>query len=357
MHEIYRSLQQKLDSLPNGFPETPSGVELRILEKIFTPEEAEMALQLRPIPEPVASIAERLGKPEEEMTTMLKAMVEKGQIASLKMFGARVYTLVPYVVGIYEFQLRRMDKEFAELNEEYAPALMKRVGGFTPALTKVIPINAPLDAEHQVLRHQDVRRVLDKAKSFQVMECICTKERGLQGEECKHTKERCLSFSRSEDAFDEHSLGRVITKEEAVAVLEQSEKEGLVHTSYNVQAGHMYICNCCPCCCGILRGINNFHAPYLLAKSDFVALIDQDTCVSCGVCADERCPVTAITEAADAYKVDPTRCIGCGACTTGCEVGAVQLVRKPSDACEAPPKNLMDWYARRAESRDIKIII
>ena len=40
---VYRSLAQTLHSLPNGFPPTETGVELRLLAKIFTPEEAALA--------------------------------------------------------------------------------------------------------------------------------------------------------------------------------------------------------------------------------------------------------------------------------------------------------------------------
>ena len=67
MTDVYQRLAKKLDELPNGFPSTESGVELKILRKIFTPEEAEMTLKMRPIPETVEAIAERLGKSVDEM--------------------------------------------------------------------------------------------------------------------------------------------------------------------------------------------------------------------------------------------------------------------------------------------------
>jgi hypothetical protein len=44
--DVYRRLQRHLDELPVGYPATASGVELRILERLFTPEEAEVALAL-----------------------------------------------------------------------------------------------------------------------------------------------------------------------------------------------------------------------------------------------------------------------------------------------------------------------
>jgi hypothetical protein len=54
MTDVYERLAKKLDSLPNGYPATESGVELKLLKKIFTPEEAEMTMNMRPMPETVA---------------------------------------------------------------------------------------------------------------------------------------------------------------------------------------------------------------------------------------------------------------------------------------------------------------
>ena len=67
MVNVYTRLAKKLDELPNGFPATESGVELKLLKKIFEPEEAEMALKIKPIPETAETIAKRLEKPLDEM--------------------------------------------------------------------------------------------------------------------------------------------------------------------------------------------------------------------------------------------------------------------------------------------------
>ncbi len=357
MNDVYKRLAIKLDQLPNGFPATENGLELKILQKIFEPEEAEIALKLRPIPEAAEVISERFGQPLEDVQSMLDNMVQKGQIASAKMYGIQVYILMPFVVGIYEFQLERMDKELADLIEEYAPPLLQKVGGYAPALMRVVPINAKVDAKHEVLSYENLRNMLAKAKSFQVMDCICRKERSFQGHTCKHSLEVCLGFSKSERAFDKYARGRVISREEALEIVELSEREGLVHSTYNVQSDQMFVCNCCSCCCGLLRGMKHFNAPHLIAGSNFVAAINDQTCAQCGVCADERCPVQAITDVNGSYSVQPERCIGCGVCTTTCPTESITLVRKPEEKQDQPPANLLDWYGKRAESRGIKIII
>ncbi len=352
MNEVYKRLAQRLDELPSGYPATETGVELKILQKIFTPEDAEMALMLKPIPETAEAIAARLGKPLAEMQAILDRMVEKGQIGAFKLFGQQVFMLFPFVIGIYEFQLHRMDQELARLFEEYAPRLLGTFGMHEPAVTRVVPVSTEVLGEHEVRRYEDVMRLVREAKSFQVAECICRKERALEGHPCTHTVEICLSLSPEEDAFEKYARGKVISREEAIRLLEKAEQEGLVHCTYNVAEGQAFICNCCPCCCGLLRGVKELQAPYLLARSNFVAAIDADTCAACGLCAEERCPMDAIAEEADgAYRVLSDRCIGCGVCAPTCPTGSIRLVpRAESDRTEPPP-NLIEWNLKRAASR------
>ena len=357
MQDLYQELAKKLDDMPNGYPPTENGVELKILKKIFTPEEAEFWLKLKLIPETAGAIAERLGATLGEIQSKLDNMAVKGQIASIKVANNQVYMQMPFIIGIFEFQLNRIDKELADLVEEYAPELMSRLGGFTPSLTRVVPVNATIDAQHQTHRYEDVKLMLEKAKSFQLQDCICRKEAALQGHPCKHSVEVCLGLSFQEDGFEKYSQGRIVSREEAMQVMAKAEEEGLVHTTYNVKSDHMYVCNCCSCCCGILRGIKYFNAPYLMAKSNFVALIDRDECAACGVCADERCPMKAIVEEDGSYKVLPERCIGCGVCTKTCPTGAIGLIAKSEGERDEPPANLMEWAGKRAEARGIKIIV
>jgi len=55
------------------------------------------------------------------------------------------------------------------------------------------------------------------------------------------------------------------------------------------------------------------------------AVIDEDKCVKCGVCAME-CPVKAIKKEGDAYPlVQFDKCLGCGKCANMCPVKAIGL--------------------------------
>jgi len=357
MTDVYQDLAKKLDEMPNGFPATESGVELKILQKIFKPHEAEMALKIKSTPETAISIAERLGEPIAEMKEFLDNMASKGQIACFNMSGQKMYIFVPFLIGIYELQLNRFDKELAELFEEYEPTLTRTVGGYEPAYTRVVPINSKISADLQINRYEDIRQLIDAAKSFRLSECICRKEKALGGHPCEHTLEVCLALSKEENAYDSLPLqrGKIISKDKALKVLADAEKEGLVHCTYNVQDGQSFVCNCCPCSCALMRGLKEFKAPHMLAKSNFVAIIDEESCESCGICKEERCPMDAIIEENDVYSVQPERCIGCGVCAVTCPTESIVLTSREVPEQDKPSASLLEWQSVRAATRGIKI--
>jgi Pyruvate/2-oxoacid:ferredoxin oxidoreductase delta subunit len=354
MDGIYERLAARLDEFPHGFPRTASGVELRILEKIFAPADAALAVQLRLLPETAEAAAQRLSHPVEELRLRLDGMVGRGQIVSFRVRGEQVYGLAPFVIGIYEFQLPRMDAELATLVEEYAPHLLGTVGGVRPALARVIPVDAHLDGRAVILPHEDVRGMLAAARSFRLMECICRTERAKLGTPCTHPLETCLAFSSGENAYEgtlATGFGRTVTREEALAVLDLAEREGLVHCTYNVRRESMFVCNCCACCCGFLRGVTEFRAPHLLVRSNWLSTIEAARCTACGACVGGRCPTAALAERDGCYSVSEERCIGCGVCAAGCPAGAITLRLRPRREQITPPKTIATWALSRTVRR------
>jgi len=351
MNDVYERLAARLDALPHGYPASSTGVELRILRKIFSPEDAELALALSLLPDTAETVARRVARPAEAVRNTLERMRNRGQIAAVANHGRTMYSLVPFVIGIYEFQLHHLDREFAELFEEYAPTLLQTLGGVKPALARVVPVNARIAARATVLRYEDIEALVEDARSFRVAECLCRKEQDLLGHSCTHMRETCLAFSSSDDVLAGlSSWGRTISRAEALGVLARAEADGLVHCTYNVQREPLFLCNCCSCCCGFLRGVKEFEAPFVLAPSSLVAAIDGERCTACAVCV-ERCPMTAIVARDLVFEVTSERCIGCGLCAAGCSESAVELGARAGAHPTPPPRTLAHWGLERIEER------
>jgi electron transport complex protein RnfB len=107
MTDVYEKLAKHLDSLPAGYPSTETGLELRILKRLFSPDEAQIATALTMMPEPVAGIAARLDKDEAQLTVALETMAKKGLIFRISKKETVLYSAAQFVVGIWEYHVNR----------------------------------------------------------------------------------------------------------------------------------------------------------------------------------------------------------------------------------------------------------
>jgi Pyruvate/2-oxoacid:ferredoxin oxidoreductase delta subunit/DNA-binding transcriptional ArsR family regulator len=349
--EIFSRLADAMDRLPNGFPRTSSNVELKILKKIFSPEDAALASHLTRTYESVEQIASRAELSPEDVSKQLFKMTRRGMVWLDKQDGQVLFRLAPFVVGVYEASLELMDHELAHLTEEYfANGGVAGIMGVEPSLHRVVPAHAAVKTEW-VLPYDDVRAILLKSKTFNVRDCICRVQQAQIGDICEFPVNVCLSFSESERASPRPGD---ISQAEALALLDKCEEVGLVHTVNNVMKGVGYVCNCCGCCCGILRGITEFGLEKSVAFANYYAVIDPMTCNNCGTCIS-RCQVNAITEGDGYSVVDLDHCIGCGLCVTGCPNDVAVLVRKPEAEMIHPPADFSVWEHERLHNRGMAL--
>jgi ferredoxin len=281
-------------------------------------------------------------------------MSQRGQIFAVEFGGVKMFKMVPWAMGIYEFQRPHMDRELAEMCDEYGRVYSGQFFKKKPQLMQVIPIEKEIPNKQQALSYEQVSNIIENSQSFAVFDCICKKERKLLGHGCNKPLEICTAYAPIPGVFDDKSRYRAISKADAYAVLDRAEEAALVHLTWNVASGHYFICNCCGCCCGVLRAINELgiNASEVI-NSSYFAEIDSDACTACGICRDERCQVNAIEEGDDAYRVIREKCIGCGLCVTTCPAKAISLVRKQPEEIVPPPRDEMDWYQKRATERGV----
>jgi electron transport complex protein RnfB len=353
----HEKLAKVLDTIPNGFPPTDDGSHLKVLEWIFTPEEAELASQLKLRGETLEEVSTRLNRPKEELEKLFELMHEKGQISTWmsKSAGARKYGLMPWAVGIYEEQLNRMDAEFAQILEQYFQndTEFKKIMNTEPVIFQVVPVNQAVSTELEIHNFQKAEQLIESATSWGVRTCICRKQKDLVGEGCDYPKEVCLTFAPNrENAYDDDELTKTITKEEALRLLKVAEDAGLIHCTYNVQSGMNFLCSCCVCCCGVLRGVEKLENPRDYIKTDFVMTVNADLCTGCETCI-ERCQFGALSIPEDITVVDPKRCIGCGVCAVVCPEGALKIKRVETSEKPEQPANQLDWMTQRAIARDV----
>lgn len=348
--EVYERLADQLNALPNSFPRTQSGIEIRLLKKIARPEEAWLAGQLGRKMESAAEVSARVGLPVAEVTERLRVISRRGLLEVADKGGVRRYRLAPFVVGIYEEQFHTIDHELAHLFEQYMmlQGTAQGILGTHPPLHRVIPARKAVKSEW-ILPYDDVRTLLLQAESYSVRDCICRVEQNLLGSRnCDFPLRNCLVFSGAELPAGQDS----VSQEEALAILDEAEEIGLVHTVSNNVKDVFYICNCCGCCCEILRGVTQFGIENSVAKANYCAEVDPAGCTGCEICVD-RCQVSAISMKEGLAVVDSSCCIGCGLCVTGCPDMAVHLHKKSDAQLIHPPADFTAWEEERLRSRGL----
>jgi electron transport complex protein RnfB len=346
----YERLADSLNKLPNSFPRTKSNIEIPLLKKIFLPEEANLAGQLTGIMEPVDAIAKRTGLTTEEASGRLKDMISRGFVWGNATKGQ--YRLAPFIVGIYESQLPRMDHDLAHLVEEYFHQGGAEIMKPLPSIHRVIPSQSAVKSEW-ILPYDKLRELLMDCNTFRVNNCICRTQQDLiETRKCTFPLNVELIFYKGAESTDP-PVAPFVTKDEALAILDKTEKIGLVHTVRNVAKGIYYVCNCCGCCCGILRGINEFGIEHSVAAANYFSVIDPEKCERCGTCIT-RCQMHAISaNGKDTAIVDRSKCIGCGLCATGCPANVAKLELKPVNERIEPPLDYATWEHDRLVNRGL----
>ncbi|MBU1671271.1 MAG: 4Fe-4S binding protein [Actinobacteria bacterium] len=326
MTEVYERLRLHLDKHPTGAPEAPEIIE--ILSALFTPGEAEVAVCSGFIPMPVESIAERAGVDVEDARCALESMADKGLVFAREKNGQWGYALLPVMPGIFEFPYMKGVRDetltrLAALWDSYLARMARTVDSADVPLARVVPIQEEVENEPRVLTYEKVYELIENASVVGLSHCACRTAFA----NCEGPLEACMVFEETCTYLVDRGYARYITKDEMKRLLRDFDRAGLVHNVNNSADKLQFICNCCPCCCGFLRGVKELKVPNFLATSGFLARVEDDLCTGCAIC-EERCPMDAIEIVDDLPVIDLDRCIGCALCVTGCDTEAMELARR-----------------------------
>jgi H+/Na+-translocating ferredoxin:NAD+ oxidoreductase subunit B len=336
---IYRQVQNKIDQFSMGFPETESGVEIKILKKLFSENDAKVFMEISFLLEDSKKIAGKIGMSEDEANDKLTDMAKRGLLFSMRKAGKTYYSAIPFVHGLWEFQVKRMDKEFAELVKELFDEKMnvnmaENVSGFL----RVVPVNQAVDSTLNIASYEDAAQILKSKDIIVVTDCVCRKRADLVDEYCGKPLEACFMFGSMAHYYIDHGLGRKIDLDEALKIVKECQDAGLVtQPASSLNPGGM--CNCCGDCCGVLLSLDEHPKPAQAVFSNYYAQADQDECSGCAECID-RCQMDAIKMNDDTQaQINLDRCIGCGLCVTTCSTESISLKAKNEKDRRVPAKN------------------
>ena len=340
--DIYRLLQQHLDKQAVGFPSVKSGADIRLLKRLFSPDEAKLALHLTYKYEPTATVIGRAASEfsAEQAKTLLESMLQKGAIGWKEKNGTDHWCVLPLVIGMYECQDGNPSPEFLADASAYMKTLTFGLSFLSvkPSQMRTIPIPLSIPVEHQVATYDQIRAVVrDSPGPFVVLPCICRRSEAMKNKPCAKTsrEETCLAFGDMAKMVLRRKHCREVSRDEVLEILRQNEADGLVLQPGNTRQVE-FVCSCCGCCCGVLSYQKFLPRPVDFWASNYYAEVSSEACSQCGTCVS-RCQVgaVALTGPSGEAKINHGRCIGCGLCVPTCPSEAVRLYKKDTET--APP--------------------
>ncbi len=330
----------------------------RLLECLFTPIEMEVCHLLKDIPldNQAQSLAKMLDMSVDQINDILESGFQKGVLFPRDRKTRYGYRFMPR--GHQQFHDGSQTN--ISLDMKYGPQIfdfwddfcwheeglndyqgqLERHEADTPQGRRILPayeaiLESP-DAD-QLQPWEDGREVINCHYRWSLAPCSCRRRVSGGGMTCKRTRHQvCLNFDiAAETVILRH--GREISREEALKVLRQAHRDGLVGSMEHYQTANFFLlCFCCDCCCHHwaphISQWGEYHPGWRWRKSRWEVSIDQAKCNSCEdvedgprcihVCQFDAIEMNNADGKQKAYA-DTEKCWGCLSCALVCAPKAI----------------------------------
>ncbi|MBQ2157983.1 MAG: histidinol dehydrogenase, partial [Oscillospiraceae bacterium] len=158
----------------------------------------------------------------------------------------------------------------------------------------VIPVEKAIESESQSASVEHISHWLKKYDKYSVGQCTCRKQQTMRGEGSGEINgEFCIGVGDMAEYCVDRNMGRYISYDEVMEILDRAERHGFVHQITNIDGEEkiVAICNCAPGICNALRTSQLYNTPNMSASA-YRAHVETEKCVACGKCV-EVCPVGA----------------------------------------------------------------
>jgi len=355
-------LIDRLNRFPIGLVDSEKLRE--ILSILFTEDEAFIASKF-PLEEvTIDELSEDTGIEPELLLPKLESMADKGLLMDMPYSGTTYYLLMPGLIGFMEFTFmrKRTDLPMEKLATLMAEYLVEngpegQAGEFfgsNTQLTRALAYKEHIPVNSKITNYEDAQQIIKEANFTAVTQCYCRHKKEHQNKVCKKgapSEETCMVLGSGAQFLVRRGFAKELPKEQMLEILAKAKTLNLTHVTDNIRDKPSFICNCCRCCCELMNGVQMGFQDGL-AKTPFIAVIDEDLCDYCGECI-KTCNVKCIGLAKGRKKIkkadrrariDTDTCLGCGACIPVCETGAIIFV--PRDNYKVPPKNKSWMFAK-----------
>lgn len=337
----------------------------RLLKYMISVEAAKVCCEY---PATAEDIAEKLGWDVETVEKYIKESIVSGLAhknhANGKVnFAASIVNIADY--GIVNPELiKKWGKGFLDLvkgirtSEEYLGAYSAKWKAAEaageeyvapPAEFRILPKWKAIKDIPGVMPCENLLDILMEQEHISSVRCMCrtvmrNDDVAWEGE--LPEEGHCIKFGKVAEHFvEDMELGRYMSVEEVMKNLEILEDKPNYHMIGNSREVRGGFCNCCTDCCDMRMAAMEYKKfSDGIMPSRFVTVVDQESCIGCGKCA-ELCPFFESIKLVDGKAVvNEETCMGCGICVVNCPEKALSMIiNKPvSHIPENGPQHILD---------------
>ena len=342
LRNSYQTLSDRLNLFPQGAP--PAELLFKILEVLFTRDEAALVALLPIRPFNVAAAAKVWKKPVAESRKILETLASKGMLLDMETRDGQIFVLPPPMAGFFEFSMMRIgngydQKLLAELYYQYLNVeedfVRSLFAGGETQIGRVFVNEKSLARDNSltVMDYERASEVIRTARHMGVGACYCRHKMQHVGKACAAPMDICMTFGSTAQSLIKHGIARPVDAKEGMDLLDQAVDHNLVQFGENVQHQVAFICNCCGCCCEAMLAAKRFAVLNPISTTSFLPEVNAESCNGCGKCV-EACPVEAMSQvsAGDPHKpkrkkarLNEDLCLGCGVCVRCCPGASIKL--------------------------------
>ena len=280
---------------------------------------------------------------------ILDQLAARALLVDFEQGGEMHYVLPPPMAGFFEFSLMRVRDDIDQklLSELFFQYLNVEEDFIRELFTRGETQLGRTFVHEPVLSYENALLVLDYERASEVIKsathrgvsmCYCRHKMVHAGRACEAPMNICMTFNTTAESLIRHGHARALDVSEGIGLLSEAYEKNLVQFGENVRERVNFICNCCGCCCEAMIAARRFAVLQPIHTTNFLPVIDEKTCNSCGKCVT-ICPVAAmvLVSANDPHearkkiaRLDETRCLGCGLCVRSCSrTGSLRLESRP----------------------------
>lgn len=342
---VYVRMRNRINRIGKGIGSIPSANSYEMIMELWSEEDAENYLKM-PLHQAftAANYAVEAGITEEAASAILEDQAHRNLIWRMVRGDQPYYALMPYINGFWEFG--ELDRALHGTMEDVAKFDSLGISGTDPnsngydttfPLFRSYPISKDVVEGGELHPYEDWRAIIKRHKTITVSPCQCRtmwQALGVPYPE-EHPMNTCLSLGEMAEYFIENDIGKQITQDEAIAIVEDIISKGMVVEAICAKNPDI-ICCCHSDSCGNLMGFRGIDGKGACAKyyNAYTLAYDKDKCLKCGLCVD-KCPMHAISQGEDGYVVLDDACVRCGQCVPVCP-GKARILKAIPDYPELP---------------------